>query len=109
MADSNRDLDLQKIQILESTYQAWFNLVASIFAGGFVGMLILIVTLYYEGPLRNWCLFGLAYLIVIVVLIIGYWRFNEDQKRHLKFITTKMDIVQKGDPLKSLWDERERK
>jgi len=83
MAASNRDLDLQKIQILESTYQAWFNLVASIFASGFVGMLILIVTLYYEGPLRNGCLFSLAYLIVIVVLIIGYWRFDKDQKRHL--------------------------
>lgn len=103
----NRDVDLQKIQVLDSNYQTWFNLIGSVYAGGFVGLLILATTLYYEGPLRNLILIGLAYLVVFVGIFYGLRYLKKEHDRHLKFISDKTERVQKGELLKSLWEERE--
>jgi hypothetical protein len=45
---TKQDIDLQKIQILESYYQGWFNFKASIVAGFIIGATILIATIEYE-------------------------------------------------------------
>lgn len=45
----NQDIELQKIQILDGYCQTKLNAQYSLFTGGFLGLIILYATLYYQG------------------------------------------------------------
>ncbi|MGD6933582.1 MAG: hypothetical protein ACQCN5_05190 [Candidatus Bathyarchaeia archaeon] len=45
----NQAIELQKIQILDGYCQTKLNAQYSLFTGGFVGLIILYATLYYQG------------------------------------------------------------
>jgi hypothetical protein len=48
---TKQDIDLQKIQVLESSYQGWFNFKASLIAGTIIGTLVLVATMTFENIL----------------------------------------------------------
>jgi len=69
----DKDIELQKIQALDSYFQAWFNTGASIWVGGFLALLIFILTLYYEGKFD---IILTLITVFAVYAILGYSGMN---------------------------------
>lgn len=45
----NQDVELQEIQTFDNYFQAQFNLYPSIVVAGFIGLLVVLLTVYYDG------------------------------------------------------------
>lgn len=110
----NRDIDLQKIQILSEDFHAWFDVGASVWVGGFIGLLILILTVYYNKQfspdvMLNLVLTFIAAVIVYVVFAIFARMFmNKARNEFLAFIDELLAKVEKGDSLPSVTELRKR-
>jgi hypothetical protein len=98
---TKQDIDLQKIQILESYYQGWFNFKASLIAGAVVGTLILIATIEYEKiiPLLG---FFISWLIIMVLSIYVLNDMKKDHEKHVSFINELIEKIEKGERLDSI-------
>lgn len=100
----DKDIKLQKIQALDSYFQAWFNTGASIWVGGFLALLIFILTLYYEGKL-DIILTLITVLAVYAVLGYSGIRFmNKRSNEFLAFVDKLLAKVEKGETLPSLME-----
>ena len=93
---TQQEIDLQKIQTLESSYQGWFNFKASIATGGVVGFVILFATVYFEGTI------DLTVLIVANALIYGLafymaYDMSKTHDKHIKFIDDLVKRVELGE------------
>ena len=102
---TRQDIDLQKIQVLESSYQGWFNFKASIIAGTIVGTVILIATIQYEKLLPLYAV-PIAYL----VLFVGGYYMIQDMKKtheeHISFINGLMLRIENKEELESIEELR---
>jgi hypothetical protein len=78
---TKQDIDLQKIQVLESSYQGWFNFKASLVAGTIVGTIILIATMQYQQIVNGYGV-GVGY----AVLTLAGFYFISGMKKHMKNI-----------------------
>jgi len=102
--ENNRDIGLQKIQALDSYFHAWFNTGASIWVGGFIALLILVVSLYYEGKL-DLILTLISTLAVYAILgYSGMWFMNKRSNEFLAFVDKLLAQVEKGERLPSLME-----
>jgi hypothetical protein len=105
---NNRDIDLQKIQSLDSYWQAWFNMGASIWVGSLIGFLILILTLYYNKQFSPDATVNLVFTIITagtayaVLGIYGSYFMNKRYNEYLAFVDKKLAQVEKGERLPSL-------
>jgi hypothetical protein len=96
----DKEVELQKIQVLESGFQAWFGLVSQILAGGIIGMIILLATIYYQGILDLITL-SLANSIVIAMVIVGLYYMNKMHRQHLAYMSSLIQKVENCEPLPS--------
>jgi flagellar biogenesis protein FliO len=111
----DRDCELQKIAVFDGYLQAGVNAQYAFLAGGLIGVLILVLTLFYEGvfDFLGGRLFGIAPLAVVLALVF-YTNYlllkaiNRQQIRHLSLAFDLISQVEKGEPIPSL-DELEMK
>lgn len=106
----DKDIELQKIQVLQNDFQAWFNTVGSLWVGGFIGLAIMILTVYYSrqfNPDANWNLVLSLISIAILYAMFGYYapRFmNKRSNDFLVFVDELFANVEKGDALGSIME-----
>ncbi len=103
---TNQDIDLQKIQILESSYQGWFNFRVSIIGGGFIGVLVLVATVSYENIIPAYGAV-IGYVIVLVAGFYMMWEMSKMHNDHITFISSLVTRVEKGEKLESIEKLRE--
>lgn len=102
---TRQDIDLQKVQILESSYQGWFNFRASLVAGAIVGTLILIATIQFQNIIPS---YG-AYIGVLIVIIAGAIFISDmknEHEKHISFMNGLMLRIEKGEKLESIEELR---
>ena len=111
----DKDCELQKIAIFGSHLEADVNAQYTFLAGGLVGILVLVFTLFYEGVFD---IFGGRFvgLIPLAVVLIGvfyaFWRIlqfiKDQQTKHLSLVFDLISKVEKGEQIPSL-NELEKK
>jgi hypothetical protein len=102
----NKDVELQKIQIIAGNYQTWFNLGGSIVVGGLIGLPIAFLTLYYE-HLISLLVYSFGLGIVYVALGVGAtWFMHRRNNEHLEFIDGLLERIENGEALPSLVELR---
>jgi hypothetical protein len=95
------EIDIQKIQVLVSFHQGWFNFRATIVASGLIGALILVSTMYYEKIIP---FYGLA-IGYLVIFLAGFYMSRQlmrDHEKHVSFISGLMLKIEKGERLDSI-------
>lgn len=96
-----RDVELQKIQVLNNDFRSFLNLTYPILAGFFVGMLILFLTLRYQTlisyPIYVVALISLALFVIGLLLLIR----KIHQKHHI-FISKLLQKIENYESLSSL-------
>ena len=106
----DKDVELQKIQALQNDFQAWFNAGASLWVGGLIGLLILILTIYYNKQFSPDAMVNLVLTIITVGIvyvvfgIYGLWFMNNRSNAFLAFVDEQLDKVEKGKPLGSIME-----
>jgi hypothetical protein len=111
----DKECELQKIEVFENYLNTSVNAQYSFLAGGLIGVLILVLTVFVEGVFD---VFGgrLLGLILFAVVLVGIFYANYRillliNSRHTKFNALIFDLinrVEKGEPIPSL-DELEKK
>lgn len=75
MAD--KDVDLQKVRTLENYFLAWRNLASSLIVSGFVALLVVTLTIYYQEKIMTWVfLFVPQYLSIDFVEMLHSFCFR---------------------------------
>jgi hypothetical protein len=97
----NRDIELQKIQIIESNNQGSYNFRASIIAGGLVGAFILIATMQFENviPLMVGFILDLIVILAMPFIIRSLKKTRDAQNT---FIDGLLLRVENGEELESI-------
>jgi hypothetical protein len=98
---TQQDIDLQKIQVLENSYQGWFNFRSSIIAGGIIGTLILVATMQYEKILNIYA-FAVGYLIIVFSSLIFIRDMKQSHNKHIGFINDLIQKIEKGEKFESI-------
>jgi hypothetical protein len=111
----DKDIELQKIAVFESYLQTQVNTQYTFLAGGLIGILVLVFSLFYEGVFD---VFGGRYLgsIPFVIILVGiFYAFSrilqsikDQQTKYLSLIFELISKVEKGEPIPSL-NELEKK
>ena len=110
----DKEIELQKIQILQNDYEAWFNTGASLWVGGLIGLLILILTVYYNkqfnpNPALNLILTVITAIIVYILFAYYGIRFmNRRSNTFLALTDQLLANVEKGIPLGSVVELRKK-
>jgi hypothetical protein len=105
----DKDVELQKIAVFNGYLEADINAQIAFLAGGLIGMLVLVLTLFYEGVFD---VFGgrLLGLIPFAIVLIGlFYAFSrilqsikDQQTKCLSLIFDLIGSVEKGEPLPPL-------
>jgi hypothetical protein len=105
----DKDVELQKIAVFDSYLEASINAQYAFLAGGLIGILILVFTLFYEGAFD---LFGgrllgfIPFAIILAGLFYAFSRIlqsiKDQQTRNLSLIFDLISNVENGEPLPSL-------
>jgi hypothetical protein len=105
----DKDCELQKIGAFRSYLDADVNAKISFLAGGLIGILILVITLFYEGvfDVFGGRLVGIApFAVVLAAIFYAFSRIlqsiKDQQTRHLSLIFDLISKVEKGEPLPPL-------
>lgn len=98
---TKQDIDLQKIQVLESSYQGWFNFKASLIAGVIIGLLILLATTQLEKIFPPYAIV-VGDFIVIIFGLISIRDMKQSQENHIDFISDLLQKIEKGEKLDSI-------
>ena len=105
----DKDCELQKIAIFDSYLKTNVNAQFSFLAGGLIGILVLVLTLFYEGVFDVFCgrFLGLIpFAIVLVGVFYAFWRIlqsiKNQQTRHLSLVFDLINKVEKGESIPSL-------
>jgi hypothetical protein len=77
----DKDIELQKIQIVKDAFQSYFNLGGSILVGMFVSVSVLILTLYMSR------LIGIILIVVMGVIAIASLFWMDGQTKQQVFET----------------------
>jgi hypothetical protein len=111
----DKDCELQKIAVFNSYLEANVSAQFTFLAGGLIGILILGLTLFYEGvfDIFGGRFFGLVpFAIVLVGVFYAFrriLRFIKDQQaKYLSLVFDLISKVEKGEPIPSL-NELEKK
>ena len=105
----DKDYELQKIAVFDNYLIANVNAQYTFLAGGLIGILVLILTLFYEGVFD---VFGGKFLglIPLAIILVGlFYAFNrilqsikDQQTKYLALVFDLISNVEKGEPLPSL-------
>jgi hypothetical protein len=95
---SNRDVDLQKVQILDNENQSWFNFLSAVVAGGIIGLLLFSAGVYEKNFLVGSIAFGATGIFMVWALD----HMIKLQKRQLEKINKIVERIEKEESLPSL-------
>ncbi len=105
----DKECELQKIAVFESYLITAVNAQYSFLAGGLIGVLILVLTLYVGGvfDVFGGRLFGLIPFatVLAVIFYLNYQILKSIDARHTKFNALVFDListVEKGEPIPAL-------
>jgi hypothetical protein len=105
----DKDIELQKLGAFRSYLDADVNAQFSFLAGGLIGVLILVITLFYEGVFDGFGgrLFGLVpFAFILAGIFFAFSRIlrsiKDQQTRHLSLIFDLISKVEKEEPIPSL-------
>jgi hypothetical protein len=111
----DKDCELQKIAIFDSHLQSHVNAQYTFLAGGLIGILLLVLTLFIEGAFD---VFGGSFLglVPFAIILVGvFYAFRRilqsiqnQQTKHLSLVFDLIRKVEKGEPIPSL-NELEKK
>ena len=111
----DKDCELQKIAVFNSYLEANVNAQFSFLAGGLIGTLVLVLTLFYEGVFDVFggrFLGSIPFAIIIVGIFYAFRRIlqsiKDQQTTHLSIVFDLISKVEKGEPIPSL-NELEKK
>jgi hypothetical protein len=111
----DKECELQKIAAFRSHLEANVNAQNTFLAGGLIGILVLALTLFYEGAfdIVGGRLLGfIPFAIILVGIFYAFSRIlqliRDQQTKHLSLIFDLISKVEKGEPIPSL-NELERK
>lgn len=96
-----RDVELQKIQILNDDFQSFLNLVYPVLAGFFIGMLILFLTLRYNVLISYPIYVASLTLLALFVLSLLLW-IRKLYRKHIIFISKLFVKIENYESLPSL-------
>ena len=105
----DKDCELQKIAVFDSYLRDNVNAQYTFLAGGLIGILVLVLTLFYEGVFdvfggRFWGLIPFALVLVGVFyafkLILQF--IKDQQTKYLSLVFDLITKVEKGEPIPSL-------
>lgn len=104
---TKQDIDIQKIQILESSYHGWFNFKASIIAGSFVGFTVLAATIKFQNlvDFNSFLILNLAIWLFVFYTVIDMQRKHN---QHISFINTQVTRIENGEKLESIEELRDK-
>lgn len=118
----NRDVELLKIQIVDDYFQTKISALYSYSLGAFVGILIFIGTLYYQGVFsvfsetnfNIWARIGNIIIFGVVVFIFYYYfrhkmsdSINNLNDKCLTYVGELLDKVERGEPLPPITELKE--
>jgi hypothetical protein len=104
---TKQDIDLQKIQVLESSYQGWFTVNASFATGAYVALAVLFVTLKIENLIDlNWFMF--LYFLAFIYGILSAVYLQRRHNRHMDFMSNLLAKIEKGEKLGSIKELRQK-
>ena len=105
----DKDCELQKIAAFRSHLEASVNAQFTFLAGGLIGILVLVLTLFYEGAFD---VFGVKFLglIPFAIILVGVFyafgrilrSFRDQQTKHLLLVFDLISKVEKGEQIPSL-------
>jgi hypothetical protein len=107
----DKDCELQKIAVFDSYLEANVNAQYTFLAGGLIGILVLVLTLFYEGVFdvfggRFWGL--IPFGVVLVGVFYAFRRILQSikgqQTKYLSLVFDLISRVEKGEPIPSLND-----
>jgi hypothetical protein len=105
----DKDCELHKIAVFDDYLVANINAQHTFLAGGLIGILVLVLTLFYEGVLDVFVgrLLGLIpFAIVLVVVFYAFSRImksiKNQQTKNLSLVFDLISKVEKGEPIPSL-------
>ena len=111
----DKDCELQKIAVFNSHLEANVNAQYTFLAGGLIGILVLVLTLFYEGVFD---IFGGRFLglIPFASILVGvFYAFSrilksikDQQAKYLSLVFDLISEVEKGEPI-PLLNELEKK
>ena len=104
---TNQEIDLQKIQVLQSSYERWFNFKVSIIAGVLIGILILVATMQYEKIIN---IYGLVISELFVLAFAFYfiWDLKQNHEKHNGFINDLIQKIENGEKLDPIEELRQK-
>ena len=105
----DKDCELHKVIIFNSYLEANVNAQFTFLAGGLIGILVLVLTVFYEGVFD---VFGgrfLGFIAFAIVLIGVFYAFSrilqfikKQQTEYLSLVFDLISKVEKGEPIPSL-------
>jgi hypothetical protein len=104
---TEQEIDLQKVQVLESSYQGLFNLRASLITGTIIGVLILLATIQFENLLPVYSTV-VAYPIVFAFAFYYLHDMKKTHNEHIDFMDKLILKIEKGERLGTIHDLREK-
>lgn len=113
--NANKDIDLQKIQILCDDFHARFNVKASLWVGGLIGLLISILTIYYNKQFSSDISVNFSYTLLAIAIIYAMFAVSAigllitPRNRFLAYVDTLITKVEKGESLPSLVELKRRR
>jgi hypothetical protein len=105
----DKDIELLKISLLDGYIQANVNAMYSFVLGAFIGLMVAILSLYYEGTfkaLAGQLVGSIAFFLALALIFVGgFYMINEvkgSQQRYLNAEFELIKMVETGKPLPSL-------
>ena len=98
----NRDVDLQKAQVLANHYGEWFNFLSIFVAGGIILLLTISYTIYSTIYTYHIVIGSIAFVLtgMFMLWVLGFLR--KEHKAKLEKINKIVDRIEKGDALPSI-------
>jgi hypothetical protein len=105
----DRDVDLLKIQLLKDSFNTHFNIASSILVSGYIALLVVIITNFYQ---KIFDIISFTICALSVFIILGFLGLRFLYRRYDRFldkINSLLMQVEKGEPLPSLNELRKMK
>ena len=96
-----KEVELQKIQILDSNFQSKFNFETTIIGGMFVGLLVLYATLFYQ-KIIDYPTYIIGFFVTTGAVFVSIYYLKNQRQKHVKLMSELITKINNYDSLPSL-------
>jgi len=101
----NRDTELLKIQVYADYCHTTFTFRASVIVSGYIGLLLTILVMAYQG-LIGWIVYYLIAAAIIIIFSVNLASIFKDYHNSLDQIQTLLNKLENSEPLPTLKEMR---